>query len=160
MNSIFASSHTKRDFKLTRLAGFLGPPMSEYVIGQIISTERNFPLFWESQTQQLWQETRYYRTLDKLTLGVLGATGDIGSCICKAAKNFGMNILGYGRTPKETLPGFIDEMFYGSSNLPSFLSKVDYLVSVVPSTPETRGLLNGNILQSCKPSVVFISVGR
>lgn len=40
--------------------------------------------------------------------------------------------------------------YFTKDTLPAFLSNCDYIVNVLPTTPETAGLLNGNVLENCK----------
>lgn len=40
------------------------------------------------------------------------------------------------------------------------LASSDYVINTLPSTPETIGLLNGDILQATRKMPVFINVGR
>ena len=50
---------------------------------------------------------------------------------------------------------------YPLEELPRFLGRCDYLVSVLPSTPGTRGLLDGDVLAACAPRrPALINVGR
>ena len=41
-----------------------------------------------------------------------------------------------------------------------FLQRGDYVVSVLPSMPETRGCLNRALLEDLKPGAVFMNLGR
>lgn len=102
-----------------------------------------------------------YRYLSSLTLSILGC-GDIGCCIAKAAKAFGMRTIGFGKTDRDESIDGIDEY---TTNLKYALQSADYIVSVLPSTPDTRGLLNGKTLQQASASnrgkcPVFLNVGR
>ena len=78
-------------------------------------------------------------------------------CVARAAKSFGMTTRGYGRTER----GAVDGIDYYTTKLEEALCGADYIVSVLPSTPETRGLLNGDALKACsaKP-VVLLNAGR
>mmetsp|Transcript_50151 Transcript_50151/g.131987 ORF Transcript_50151/g.131987 Transcript_50151/m.131987 type:complete len:168 (-) Transcript_50151:231-734(-) len=50
---------------------------------------------------------------------------------------------------------------FAIDELPTFLSQCDYVVSVLPSTPQTRGLLAGDVLSACASrQPVLINVGR
>lgn len=47
------------------------------------------------------------------------------------------------------------------SNLPDLLHNCDYIISVLPSTPGTTGLLNEDMLKHCaQKQPVFINIGR
>jgi len=136
-------------------------------LARIIGHERNFAASTEDQRKGSWAGSKDailgYRYLSCLTLSVLGC-GDIGRCVARAAKAFGMRTVGYGKTIRGSDHGLegIDEY---TTNLTKALREADYVVSVLPSTLETRGLLNGTALQPASKSdggksPVFINVGR
>ncbi|KAG7342625.1 D-isomer specific 2-hydroxyacid dehydrogenase, NAD binding domain containing protein [Nitzschia inconspicua] len=150
-------------FVLTRFAGVFGPSMAEYTLGRIIAHERHFAASHNDQLQRQWAASKQilqYRYLSELTLTVLGATGDIGRCICHSAKAMGMTVVAYTRS--DTQEGICD--LY-TSNLTVALQQADYIVSVLPSTHETRGLLSLETIQVANrsnggKSPVLINVGR
>ena len=167
-NSSFFSSTTNIPWKLTRFAGCFGPPIAEWCIARIIEHERSFAATAKDQQSKLWAGSRdavtNYRYLSSMTLSVLGC-GDIGRCIAKVAKAFGMKTVGYVRTiptsSKKEETG-VDEF---TTDLTKALQSGDYIVSVLPSTPETRGLLSNGVLQAASNAKgglcpVFINVGR
>jgi phosphoglycerate dehydrogenase-like enzyme len=114
-----------------------------------------------------------------MTLVILGC-GDIGRCIGKVAKVFGMKVIGYVRTlssdDHEQRSSRTDAAAVGdgeevsdvdeyTTDLTYALQSGDYIVSVLPSTPETRGLLSNDVLSMASKekgglSPVFINVGR
>lgn len=48
-----------------------------------------------------------------------------------------------------------------TEELPKFLRACDYVVNILPSTEQTKGLLNGEVLKNCEEKkAVFINVGR
>ena len=149
-------------FALTRFAGKFGPPIAEWCLARIISHERNFEKSGKDQKTKRWAgstEVLHYRYLSDLTLTILGC-GDIGMCIAKAAKAFGMRVVGYVRSDRE-LQNF-DEC---STCLEATMQKADYLVSVLPSTSNTHGLLNLERLRCASKEnggkcPVLLNVGR
>ena len=99
-----------------------------------------------------------YRRLPSLTLGVLGL-GDIGSTIANAASaGFGMQVVGCRRDKSPRASDGAVARVFGLDELPAFLASADYLVSVLPSTPDTRGLLDGDVLAACAGARRVISV--
>jgi glyoxylate/hydroxypyruvate reductase A len=47
------------------------------------------------------------------------------------------------------------------SGLPDLLQNCDYIINLLPSTSDTTGLLNGDMLKHCaQKQPVFINVGR
>lgn len=97
-------------FTLTQFAGVFGPPIAEWCLAQIIAHERRFDLTRIDQSNHEWvgsKEVLEYRYLSGLTLTLLGV-GDIGLCIARAAKAFGMTIVGYSTRLKSDEPA-LDE---------------------------------------------------
>jgi phosphoglycerate dehydrogenase-like enzyme len=80
--------------------------------------------------------------------------------VAQKLKLFGATIWGMTRTiPNEKLL-YVDE-HRTISNLPDILENCDYIINVLPSTQETVGLLNGDILQHCETkNTVFVNIGR
>lgn len=147
-------------FTLTRFAGKFGPPMAEWTLGRIVEHERKFALSRGDQVNRTWAASRLvteYRYLSDLTLVVLGV-GDIGLCIARAAKAFGMRVLGYARNARD-----VDELDKCVTDLNVALQEADYLVSVLPSTEQTRGMLAGDAFAATVPGgkrPVFLNLGR
>ncbi|EGI58323.1 PREDICTED: probable 2-ketogluconate reductase isoform X2 [Acromyrmex echinatior] len=155
--------NTRRDYILTRFSGeSFGLAMSEYVIAQIVNYERDQRQQYENQRLAEWkQEGRLinHRFIHDLTIGILGI-GTIGKSVAEKLKLFGASIWGMTRTvPKEKLP-YLDE-HRTVDNLPDILKNCDYIINVLPSTQDTIGLLNGNVLEHCKSkNAVFMNIGR
>nr|XP_031832924.1 uncharacterized protein LOC116427102 [Nomia melanderi] len=75
-------------------------------------------------------------------------------------KVFGATTWGITRTQLKEKLNYLDE-HRTIGSLPEVLKQCDYIVNVLPSTPNTLGLLNGNMLENCKDrGAVFINVGR
>lgn len=164
-NANDAAAAALPSFTLTRFAGKFGPPIAEWCLARIIGHERNFAATAADQQAKGWAISRQvteYRYLADLTLTVLGGCGDIGSCIGRAAQAFGMRVVAYSRTARPSPgPGW-DQV---TTDLAQALQLGDYVVSVMPSTPATRDLLSGDILNVAArdkggKSPVFLNVGR
>ena len=158
---------------LTRFAGCFGPPIAEWCIARIIEHERSFAASAYDQTQKAWAGSRgqvtQYRYLSSLTLTVLGGFGDIGQCVAKAAsQGFGMKVVGYGKTPRPDHATQNSALNEYTIDLQHALQVGDYIVSVLPSTDETRGLLSDKVLATAAAArkkdghapPVLLNVGR
>lgn len=159
----FAIDSTVPSFQLTRFAGVFGPPIAEWCLARIIGHERSFDLSRRDQEQKKWAGSKeiitQYRYLRDLTLVILGV-GDIGLCIARAAKAFGMTVVGYARSERSE-----EALSSCTTNLQSALQQADYLINVLPSTNDTRGLLVGDALIPASIKAggkcpVFLNVGR
>lgn len=147
------------DVLLTK-TGRPGTAMGEYVIGQIIAWERSFYKAYENKRQKVWYRTSFYRTaraLSTLRIGVLGA-GNIGIDIASRCKANGMEVWMLSKNEREK-SAFDRHM--AVEQLPDLLENCDFICGALPSTPETRGLLSGDVLKHCQSKKsVLINVGR
>ncbi|RDE22545.1 D-2-hydroxyacid dehydrogenase [Motiliproteus coralliicola] len=141
--------------QLTNIRGIFGPLMTEYVFAYLLAHERRLLERWQSQQQRRW-DARPGAGLQGKTLGLLGL-GSIGSHVAGVARAFGMRVLGCSRTPPKA--GTVDKHFL-SAELGQMLTEIDYLVCTLPSTPETRNLLDAAMLARMRAGAVLINAGR
>jgi len=90
------------------------------------------------------------------TLGLLGA-GRIGQAVGRRAPAFGLRILYSARTPK---PDFEKETGAVHVDTGRLLAESDILSLHVPSTPETKGIVNGETLARMKRGAILINTSR
>lgn len=104
-----------------------------------------------------WPGIRGVSELFQASVGIVGM-GDIGMEIAKRCRAFGMNVCYYQRTPH---PSGV-EASLGIRYLPfdELLSASDYVVLVIPHTPESEGLIGARELARMKLSATLINVGR
>jgi phosphoglycerate dehydrogenase-like enzyme len=145
----------RTDYRLTGVKDIFGALMREYVIGYIILRERSFLQMHRNQQNRTWQRIAY-RGLAEVTIGVIGL-GSIGRSIARAARGFGMTVLGMKRTAEE-VEG-VDHL-YLPEQVEAFLPQLDYLVTILPDTPGSRHFITRKELQMMKSSAVLINVGR
>lgn len=145
----------RRDYILTNARGVFGYLMSEYVIGYLLAHERK--IFELAQAQQRKEWMRFITgTLRGRTIGLLGV-GSIGAEVARTAKFFGMTVRGYTR--ESEVSAHVDRYFHGDELL-EFARDLDYLISILPNTKETRKIVDAGLLAALPPHCVFINVGR
>ncbi|XP_064472004.1 glyoxylate/hydroxypyruvate reductase A-like isoform X2 [Ornithodoros turicata] len=134
---------------------------AEYVIAGIINFERGLYRYFEYQQKKEWNDSMStrFRTLPDLAVGILGA-GVIGNEVATTLRQFGSNVYGLARRRRN-----VAEMSHSSfqhifDSLHDLLKECDYIINVLPSTPETTGMLNGDVLEQCVKKPVFINIGR
>lgn len=145
----------RHDYRLTNVRDIFGPLVSEYIFAHLLSVTRHLRHYREQQRHHNWQPIPY-QSLQGRTMLIVG-TGSIGRHIAATARQFGIKVLGISRSGREA-PGF--ERTYQIQALNKVLPQADILVSVLPSTPETRNLFNAERLSHIKPGVIFFNVGR
>ncbi|XP_059169682.1 glyoxylate/hydroxypyruvate reductase A-like isoform X2 [Physella acuta] len=156
---------TMPDVLISRHTDGLGQSMAEYVIGQIISRERSFPSMIKLQEKSSFDfsQLSIYRNLDAVSIGILGL-GTIGCKVAHMCKSLGMTVWATVRDERYNSGGAVNEnvhAFRPLSRINEMLENVDYFVNILPSAPQTRGLLSGDVLKACeKKKTVFINIGR
>ena len=112
-----------------------------------------------SQRQQgaNWPKIKGITELHQATVGIVGM-GDIGMGIAQRCRSFEMKLCYHQRSPH---PKTIEHAL-GMRYLPldELLAVSDYVILVVPHTPQTEGLIGARELALMKPSAVLINVGR
>ena len=145
----------RSDYILTGVKDTFGSQMAEYVLGYLLANELQvFERLGRQARRSWWAEPS--GTLQGKTLGIMG-TGSIGRDIARMAKSFGMHVTGYSRSGAR-VEGF--ESVFTGNQLGDFLAEPDYLVCVLPDTPETTHLLNANAFRAMKNSCYLVNVGR
>ena len=148
----------RRDYILTNARGVFGGLMSEYVFAYLLAHERRIFEKHASQVDGRWDAT-HPGTLRGKQMGLLGV-GTIGAALAKTAKHFGMRVKGYTRASEDSPD--VDEYFHGPMEQVRtvFAADLDYLVSVMPATPESRHLVDAVLLRALPPHAVFVNPGR
>lgn len=89
------------------------------------------------------------------TVGIVG-TGNIGVALAKILQGFGAKILGYDPYPNPEC----EQLGVEYVSLEACLSQSDVISLHCPLTPQTRHLLNVQMLALCKPTALLINTSR
>lgn len=135
--------------------GISGSVMAEYALGWMLHFARRVPRNREQQDRHEW---RMYApsSLEGATCGILGL-GAIGEAVARRARAFGMRVLATRRTPRPS--PHADEVL-GPDAVPRVLAESDYVVVILPLTPETRGRLDAALLSRLRPEAVLVNMAR
>jgi len=135
--------------------------MAEYSLAAVINLERRFKLALELQNKKSWSispELKGYRCLSELTVGILGV-GQIGQCTANLLRALGCKVLGLVSKERLATDQDVVAQYFTRLELPQLLSSVDYLINILPSTPDTDNILSKEVLRSCD-QVGFVNIGR
>lgn len=104
-----------------------------------------------------WAQIEGVTELIGASVGIVGL-GDIGMEVAKRCRAFGMEIFYYQR--QRHAPD-VETMYEARFlSFPDLLETVDYLVLILPHTPETEGMIGTAELGRMKPSATIINVAR
>ncbi len=149
----------ERDVVLTNATGAHGVPMSEIILGMMLSFATGLHLLIRGQKQRQRLRDRVIKTkfeLEGQTLCVLGL-GDIGGTLACKAKALGMRVLGVRRSA-ERHP-CVDAQYLPGQLLQA-LPQADHVALCLPLTGETRAIVAARELRAMKPTAYIYNVGR
>ncbi|MDZ5474536.1 D-2-hydroxyacid dehydrogenase [Bacillus sp. 31A1R] len=140
---------------VTNVRGVHKIPMAEYTMGMMLHHAKQVSSMLANEQEEIWERIPKAELCDQ-TILILGV-GAIGGEIARLAKAFRMHTLGVNSSGNQV--DHIDEI-YSLAHLNQILTRADYVVSVLPSTNETKGLLTEEHFKWMKDTAVFINIGR
>lgn len=146
----------ERGILVTNARGIHKIPMAEYTIGMLLQYEKKLKLLMKNEREELWHRKIEVGELNGKTMLILGA-GAIGGEVARLGKAFRMTTMGVNRSGKPVES--IDHL-YTLDNILEAVPEADYIVSVLPSTDETKGLLQKEHFKAMKETAVFVNIGR
>lgn len=130
--------------------------MAEFVLMTVLMHHRYMPRMMAAQRKHNWQRL-FPKRAKNVRVGILGY-GALGVACADALKPLGYSVAAWSRTAK---PAEADiEHFTGKERFNNFLARTDILVGLLPSTPETTGLLNRDTMALMPRHTCIINVGR
>lgn len=143
------------DVLITSGRGVHGVPMREHVLYLMLAIGHDAKRQVEDQQQHVWQR-RLWTTLHGKT-AVIAGSGIVGSAIGEMLQALGMYVIGVSRTVRKAR-GF-DEIL-ASDRLREAAARSDYLINILPATPENTALFDAGLFAAMKSSAYYISAGR
>jgi phosphoglycerate dehydrogenase-like enzyme len=143
------------DLTLTCARGTHRESMPENIIGALLFAAKPYAAALENQKHSKWVHSTPQPLTGK-TLGILGL-GAIGQDVARIAVALGMRVIGTRRRPApmadvaEVLP---------AERTPGVLAQSDFLLLLLPATPETNDFINAERLAMMKPGAWLLNFGR
>lgn len=129
--------------------------MAQYVLWQVLRHHRRIWELEEAQAEARWAPHLYPAAWDR-KVGILGL-GHLGLAAARLLALMDFDVRGWSQSAKNE-PGVTS--FAGATALPAFLDGLDILVCLLPLTPATRGILNGDLFARLAPGAALINAGR
>ncbi len=160
---------------VTTLSGAGAPQVAEFALMCMLALSRRLPTMIDDVADVRWMVERFkrYRSVELRgsTVGIIGY-GSIGREVARLSRAFGATVLATKRDLKNLkdedyeLEGLGDpdaelpSRLYPPQAVGSMVSECDFVVVTVPLTPETRGLINAQVLKGMKPTAYLVDVSR
>ena len=145
----------KRDYRLSRAVGNFGQVMAEYVLTYMLGHEREVIARLLSQVERKW-DNRTGQSLVGRKVLIVGA-GDIGQTVAQFLAPFGVELYAIASAVREQAPF---KEVATLSDLPRLVGQMDYVVNLLPNTPQTHDLYDAELFALFNPEGVFINAGR
>jgi phosphoglycerate dehydrogenase-like enzyme len=140
--------------RISRTVGLLGKRIAEYCLAYMLEDHQGITANFVKQQQKVWQQGNT-RDLFSSSVAVLG-TGEMGRKIAEILTLPGCKVYGINTNGKQHEP------FTECFSLEDFCSappEIDTLISVLPSTGKTQGILNKDFFRNLS-DILLINVGR
>ncbi|HEU5155617.1 MAG TPA: 2-hydroxyacid dehydrogenase [Streptosporangiaceae bacterium] len=123
---------------------------AEWIVGAIIAARRDFPEFALAQREGRWA---YHQTgtLTDARIVIVGY-GSIGAALERRLEPFEVEIV---RVARAARPGV-----HAVDELPALLPDADVVVLLVPSTPDTKGMVDAEFLAQMKDGALLVNAAR
>jgi glyoxylate/hydroxypyruvate reductase A len=134
--------------------------MTEYIVLQVLMHHRQQRRIDENQRRKTWDSFPTHAARG-LSVGIMGL-GVMGRDSAEKLRDLGFRVAGWSRSRK-AIPGI--ESFAGEGEFDAFLARTDILISLLPATPGTDGIINQTTIRKLSRNGPFgapivINAGR
>jgi phosphoglycerate dehydrogenase-like enzyme len=133
--------------------------VAEHTLAMVLALTRGLPRYIRDQQYAEWNPDWTPESLFPLSeaTALIIGVGAVGAEIGRLLVAFGVHVVGVDVQPSNK-PGFA--AVWPIDALIEQLPAADLVISTVPHTPDTEGMVDTQLLKSFKPSSFFINVGR
>lgn len=140
---------------LTNNSGVHVQKTGDFATMAMLMLNARLPQILTNQTASRWEQI-FTPTIEGKTIAVIGL-GEMGSTAAGQAKKLGLRVVGIRRRARPHR--FVDEMLE-LRDLGRALRQTDFIFVAAPLTPESRHLIDRNMLAQVKAGAGLINVGR
>jgi len=140
---------------LTCARGTHTESMPENIMGALLYVAKPYATAVANQKRGTWVRT-VAEPLSGKTLGILGL-GVIGQQVARIASVLGLRVIGTRRRP-EPVPNVASVL--PADRTPEVLAESDFVLLLLPATPQTDSFINAERLSMMKPGAWLLNFGR
>jgi phosphoglycerate dehydrogenase-like enzyme len=148
-------------FRLTTTSGIHGQQIAEHTFALILAWARRMDRAFRNKDAHVWVKPKMgdMSTLKGKAMLILGY-GAIGEQVARAALAFGMKVTGLRRGAAEVSIDGLGVTVMPAAQLYGALGQADYVLNILPHTPDTDHLFGKKEFGAFKPGAVYVNVGR
>ena len=131
--------------------------VAELAFGLVLALARHLPAADAAMKQGKWEKKKFLgEEIRDKTLGLIGL-GRIGQEVARRASAFSMRVIAHDPFISEQVAGDLGVRLVSMDEL---FSRADYISLHMPSTPQTKQLINAERLRKAKKGVRIINTAR
>ena len=146
---------TRKGIQVTNAPGTNKHAVADMTLGLMVAVARSIPLA-DARVRAGDFKVIVGHSVYGGTLGVIGL-GQIGQEVVRRAKGFNMRVLAYDPYADTE---FVRENDVIMSSLAELMQEADFITLHLPSLPETKKIINRELLSAVKPGAVLINTAR
>lgn len=131
-------------------------PISEYVVGNILSFYKCHNFFYNNQRQHKWEKKRNIQELYGKKVLIVG-TGSIGIEIAKRISAFTNELYGCNRTKRDIK--YFNTIF-PLEQIDNVINDIDVIILSIALTQETEQLITSRTFDNMKSDCIIVNVSR
>ena len=157
VDNVDVTAATARGIVVMNAPGANSVSVAELAMALVLALARHVPAADAAMKQEKWEKKKFLgeEVRDK-TLGLVGL-GRIGQEVARRASAFGMKIIAHDPFISEQTASHFDVELVALDEL---FSRADYVTLHMPSTPQTRRLINAERLAGAKKGIRIVNTAR
>lgn len=140
----------------TTSAGVHGRTLAEFALFGLLAGAKDLPRLQHQQRRHHWSDRWEMRQVSDMTVLVVGL-GGIGSEVASVLHSLGATVIGVSRSGTPT--SGVDRLT-SVEDLPAEARHVDAVVTTLPGTESTEGLLGSTFFEGLPHGTIVVNVGR
>ena len=156
VDSVLFDELAASDVVLTNSRGMYDQAIAEFTLAYMLSEAKLFPQSAQLHAQGTWQH-RFTTKLAGQKAAIYGV-GSIGRQIARILRAVCLEVCGIGRSGRSGDADFGE--IYGAGDKLKPLDAVDWVIGILPGTPQTAGYFDKDFFSAMKPTARFINLGR
>ncbi len=131
--------------------------VAELALAQVLALARHLPAADAAMKQAKWEKKKFLgEEIRDKTLGLAGL-GRIGQEVARRAAAFGMRLIAHDPFISDTIAATLAVELVSLDDL---FARADYVSLHMPSTPQTKGLVNAERLARAKKGIRIVNTAR
>ncbi len=140
----------------TTSAGVHGGPLAEFAVFGLLAGAKDLPRLQAQQQTHEWSGRWQMRQVADMTVLVAGL-GGIGTEVARRLAALGCRVVG---TSRQRRPVEHVDRVIGPEEILAVVGEVDAIISTLPGTAATEGLIGAEVLAAVRPGTILVNVGR